>query len=92
MSMSNNANNQQESLLGDLEKTITINQLMQTPFEERDEQWRDLFLKYIDEANLKLGEPEVALSNDGFLTFSCKLLLPAKASKLLLSKNSWTLY
>ncbi|HLT88069.1 MAG TPA: hypothetical protein VKZ57_10780 [Sphingobacterium sp.] len=66
MSISNNNNNQRDSLLGDLEKTITINQLMGTAFPERDEQWRDRFLSHVDGANLKLGEPEVAISKDGF--------------------------
>lgn len=85
--MSNNANNQQESLLGDLEKTITINQLMQTPFEERDEQWRDLFLKYIDEANLKLGEPEVALSNDGFPYIQLQTVTPGESFQAFVIKK-----
>ncbi|MBD1421777.1 MULTISPECIES: hypothetical protein [Sphingobacterium] len=66
MSISNNNNKQRDSLLGDLEKTIVVNQLMGTVFSERDEQWRDQFLSHIDEANLKLGEPEVAISKDGF--------------------------
>lgn len=66
MSISNNNNNQRDSLLGDLEKTIIINQLMGRPFPERDERWRDHFLSHIDGANLKLGEPEVAISKDGF--------------------------
>lgn len=66
MSISNNNNNQRDSLLGDLEKTIIINQLMGTAFPARDEQWRDHFLRHIAGANLKLGEPEVAVSKDGF--------------------------
>lgn len=66
MRINNNNNNQQDSLLGDLEKTIIVNQLMGTPFSERDEQWRDHFLSHIDGANLKLGEPEIAISRDGF--------------------------
>lgn len=66
MSIGNNNNNQGDSLLGDLEKTIIVNQLMGTVFSERDERWRDQFLSHIDGANLKLGEPEVAISKDGF--------------------------
>ena len=52
--------------MGDLEKTIIINQLMITPFQERDETWRDRFLEHIGDANLKLGDPEVVMSDDGF--------------------------
>lgn len=66
MSTGNSNNNQQDSLLGDLEKTITINHLMDTAFPDRDEQWRDRFLEHIDGANLKLGDPEVLIHNDGF--------------------------
>jgi len=54
------------NLLGDLEKTIIINELMTISFAERDAQWRDSFLSNIAGANLKLGEPEVIMSNDGF--------------------------
>src|SRR5690606_14072880 len=46
--------------------TIIINQLMLVPFKERDEKWRDDFLMAISEANLKLGDPEIIMSNDGF--------------------------
>ena len=56
----------QDSLFGDLEKTITVNQLMETTFEARDETWRDNFLKHSAGANLTLGDPEVIMSNDGF--------------------------
>src|SRR5690606_2176490 len=62
----NNQKTHENRLLGDLEKTLIINQLMEVPFADRDEQWRDDFLRNIDGANLKLREPEVALSNDGF--------------------------
>lgn len=66
MNKNSNKNKQEETFLGDLEKTIIINQLMTIPFKERDEQWRDEFLLHIAEANLKLGDPEVIMSNDGF--------------------------
>ena len=65
MSTSNGENNPQVGL-GDLEKTVIINNLIQTPFEERDQQWVENFLNAIDQANLKLGSPEVILANDGF--------------------------
>ncbi len=56
----------QTSFLGDLEKTITINHLMSIPFAERDENWRNDFLLNICGANLKIGEPQVVMSDDGF--------------------------
>lgn len=66
MNKNSNNNNQAGTFLGDLEKTIIINQLMTIPFKERNEEWRDSFLSHIAEANLKVGEPEVVMSNDGF--------------------------
>lgn len=61
-----NNNVQGERALGDLEKTVVVQQLMQTVFEERDEQWRDTFLGAIAGANLKLTEQEILLGKDGF--------------------------
>ncbi|NGF57144.1 hypothetical protein G5B35_17715 [Parapusillimonas sp. SGNA-6] len=52
--------------LGDLEKTLIINELMQIPFAHRDEHWVDRFLQAIAGANLKLGQQEVALAADGY--------------------------
>jgi len=52
--------------LGDLEKTVILNALMSIPFSERDQKWRNDFLYSIAEANLKLGNPEVVIANDGF--------------------------
>lgn len=66
MKRSENKTIQNEQFLGDLEKTIIINQLMQISFEQRDEKWRDDFLGAIAGANLKLGDPEIITSNDGF--------------------------
>lgn len=43
MSKNPNKNEQQPNFLGDLEKTIIINQLMEVPFTDRNEQWRDDF-------------------------------------------------
>jgi len=57
MSIIGNNNNQQ---------TLVINQLMGVPFTERDGQWRDNFLSHIEGANLKLDDPEVVVSTDGF--------------------------
>ena len=69
MSKEQKNNNTTKNFLGDLEKTIIINQLMETPFLERDEAWRDRFLQHIAQANLKLAETEVVMSNDGFPYF-----------------------
>src|SRR5690606_21268550 len=66
MNKSKNKTIRQEQYLGDLEKTIIINQLMQIPFEARDEKWRDDFLAVVAGANLKLGDPEIIMSNDNF--------------------------
>ncbi|PRD47467.1 hypothetical protein [Sphingobacterium haloxyli] len=87
MSISNNNNNQQDSLLGDLEKTIIINQLMGAPFSERDEQWRDHFLSHIDGANLKLGEPEVAISKDGFPYIQLQTVAAGESFQAFVIKN-----
>ncbi|TYR35398.1 hypothetical protein FXV77_13475 [Sphingobacterium phlebotomi] len=87
MSISNNNNNQQDSLFGDLEKTITINQLMGTAFSERDEQWRDQFLNHIDGANLKLGEPEVAISKDGFPYIQLQTVSTGESFQAFVIKN-----
>ncbi|ERJ59994.1 hypothetical protein [Sphingobacterium paucimobilis] len=55
-----------ENGLGDLEKTVLINALIQTPITERDPQWIATFLANIADANLKLGAPEVVIASDGF--------------------------
>lgn len=65
MNATNSENNPQLGL-GDLEKTVTLNNLMQVPFDERDQQWVADFLQNIDQANLKLGNPEVIIASDGF--------------------------
>lgn len=52
--------------LGDLEKTVTLNALLEIPFEQRDQTWVNTFLDSIAEANLKIGQPEVVIASDGF--------------------------
>ncbi len=52
--------------LGDLEKTVTLNALLELPFEQRDQDWVNSFLETVAEANLKLGQPEVVIASDGF--------------------------
>jgi len=63
------SNNGDDNRLGDLEKTIIVNSLMEIPFEDRDEEWRDTFLKNIAECTLKLAETEVVVGPDGFPYF-----------------------
>lgn len=58
--------NQMTIGLGDLEKTVTLQALMHTPFPERNEVWRAEFLRCLPSANLKLGQPEVVIGIDGF--------------------------
>lgn len=65
MTLKNTAENA-ESGLGDLEKTVLINALIQTPISERDQKWIASFLENIADANLKLGTPEVIIASDGF--------------------------
>lgn len=64
----NTANNgvNPEIGLGDLEKTVILNTLLEVPFGQRDEKWVDQFLSVIDQTNLKLGNPEVIVASDGF--------------------------
>ena len=52
--------------LGDLEKTILIQNLLEVPFAERDENWRDEFLANIADCTLKLADTEVVMGSDGF--------------------------
>lgn len=65
MNLKNSADNT-EIGLGDLEKTVIINTLIQTPIVERDQKWIATFLENIADANLKLGNPEVIIASDGF--------------------------
>lgn len=61
-----NNDNSIEFGLGDLEKTVTLNALLDTPFEERNQQWITTFLDSVAESNLKIADPEVIIANDGF--------------------------
>ena len=65
MSVTNNETNPEVGL-GDLEKTVILNSLLEVPFDQRDEKWVSSFLQSIDQANLKLGSPEVVIASDGF--------------------------
>lgn len=65
MSATNNENGTEYGL-GDLEKTVTLNALLEIPFEQRDQTWVNTFLDNVAEANLKIGQPEVVIASDGF--------------------------
>lgn len=87
MSKNPNKNEQQPNFLGDLEKTIIINQLMEVPFADRNEQWRDDFLSHIAGANLKLGDPEVIMSNDGFPYIQLQTVAPDESFQAFVLQN-----
>lgn len=63
------SNNAHHNRLGDLEKTIIIDNLLTVPFGERDEVWRDTFLNNIAECTLKLADTEVVIGPDGYPYF-----------------------
>ncbi|MGJ1196677.1 hypothetical protein ACR777_10020 [Sphingobacterium spiritivorum] len=60
--------------LGDLEKTVIINSLMQTPIAQRDGAWVEAFVTNVAEANLTLSEPEVMMGSDGFPYFNLRTI------------------
>lgn len=61
-----NTDNNPEIGLGDLEKTVILNTLLEIPFENRDQNWVNSFIHAVDQANLKLGSPEVVIGSDGY--------------------------
>lgn len=77
--MSNNV--QRENILGDLEKTVILQHLMQTSFGDRDERWRDNFLKVIASANLKVAKQEVVMGKDGFPYLQLETVQPNEQFK-----------
>lgn len=79
--------NSKGNFLGDLEKTLVINSLMQIPFGDRDEKWRDDFLLSIAAANLKLGNPEVTLSQDGFPYFHLQTVAAGESFQAFVIQN-----
>lgn len=58
--------------LGDLEKTIVINNLLTIPLEERNNEWVARFIDNIAEANLEVSEPEIIMSTEGFPYFNLR--------------------
>ncbi|MFD2742037.1 MULTISPECIES: hypothetical protein [Sphingobacterium] len=60
------ANKHSSGSMGNLEKTINLQHLLDIPLASRDPKWVADFLDNIDECNLQLAEPEVAVANDSF--------------------------
>jgi hypothetical protein len=60
--------------LGDLAKTDTIFKLIQTPPEQRNDIWNDLFLDCLPGASFRCGDPQVIIGPDGYPYF--QLFLP----------------
>jgi len=67
-------NNGAKDALGDLEKTVLINELMAIPFAARDQQWRESFLSNLADAHLQYADPEVILGPDGFPYINVKTI------------------
>lgn len=60
--------------LGDLNKTAIVDQLVQIPHDERDDNWRQTFLDNIGQASFRCGNPQVLNGPDGMPYF--QLFLP----------------
>jgi hypothetical protein len=60
--------------MGDLAKTDTIYKLIQTPKEQRNELWIDMFLENLAGASFRCGDPQVITGPDGYPYF--QLFLP----------------
>lgn len=70
--------NSTEPYLGDLTKTDILFNLVQTPQNERDENWRQQFLDNIAQASFRCGDPQVITGPDGFPYFQLFLPEPNK--------------
>lgn len=68
-----------EPYLGDLNKTNTLYQLLQTTPTKRDENWQKTFLQNIVQASFRCGEPQVITGPDGFPYFQLFLPEPNKS-------------
>lgn len=64
--------------LGDLEKTLLINELIAIPLTERDNQWVARFVDLIADANLAVAEPEIIMSSEGFPYFNLRTVEPGE--------------
>lgn len=75
------------SSLGSLEKSVAIQHLLETPREQRDPRWIEEFLTNIDACNLKLGEPEVAIANDGYPYMNAQTVSPNTSFSAFVIRN-----
>ncbi len=73
--------------LGDLEKTLVINNLLTIPLEKRDNEWVAEFIDNIAEANLAVAEPEIIMSNEGFPYFNLRSVEPGENFQAYVIKN-----
>jgi len=76
--------------LGDLEKTIVINNLLNIPLEERDNNWIEKFIENIAEANLAIAEPEIIMSTEGFPYFNLRSVEKDENFQAYVIKNQLT--
>jgi len=63
-----------EGYLGDLAKTDIIFNLINVPYENRDEAWEDQMIDALPTASFRCGEPQVIAGPDGFPYF--QVLMP----------------
>ncbi len=68
-----------EPYLGDLTKTNNLYRLVQTPQNERDDVWKQVFLENIVKASFRCGDPQVIMGPDGFPYFQLFLPEPNKS-------------
>ncbi len=73
--------------LGDLEKTLVINNLLTIPLEKRNNDWVAEFIDNIAEANLAVSEPEIIMSTEGFPYFNLRSVEPGENFQAYVIKN-----
>ncbi|POY35451.1 hypothetical protein C3K47_15435 [Solitalea longa] len=61
---------------GDLNKTKILAGLIKTPFEKRDDFWKDAFLGNVNDASFACGNPQVIEGPDGFPYFHLEIPKP----------------
>lgn len=81
------ANKSSSGSLGNLEKTINLQHLLEIPLGSRDPKWVADFLDNIDECNLQLAEPEVAVANDSFAYMNARTVDPETNFKAFVIRN-----
>jgi len=73
--------------LGDLEKTLVVNNLLTIPLDKRDNEWVAEFIENIDAANLAVSEPEIIMSTEGFPYFNLRSVEPGENFQAYVIKN-----